>query len=153
MPTTFTYGIIIPFIKQKTKYRKQLSKMETHFAGFLFSKKLEKRTLWLKLLLKQYPSFTTLWSWLFIFTLNLLTQIHIWQLFVQYSSLYVIYGFLRLTKKSAKSLESIKFCRYISWNLAESIQLNLISRQIVFIHLCYCETIYWTLQRLFKHNP
>ena len=29
----------------KTKYRKQLSKMETHFAGFLFSKKLEKRTL------------------------------------------------------------------------------------------------------------
>jgi len=34
--------------------------METHFAGFLFSKKLEKRTLWLKSLLKQYPSFTTL---------------------------------------------------------------------------------------------
>ena len=30
---------------KKTKYRKQLSKMETHFAGFLFSKKLEKRTL------------------------------------------------------------------------------------------------------------
>lgn len=46
----------------KTKYRKQLSKMETHFAGFLFSKILEKRTLWLKSLLKQYPSFTTLLS-------------------------------------------------------------------------------------------
>lgn len=92
--------------------------METHFAGFLFSKKLGKRTLWLKLLLKQYPSFTTLWSWLFIFTLNLLTQIHIWQLFAQYSSLYVIYAFLSLTKKSAKSLESIKFCRYISWNIS-----------------------------------
>lgn len=92
--------------------------METHFAGFLFSKKLEKRTLWLKLLLKQYPSFTTLWSCLFIFTLNLLTQIHIWQLFVQYSSLYVIYVFHNLTKKSAKSLESIKFCRYNLRNLA-----------------------------------
>lgn len=88
--------------------------METHFAGFLFSKKLEKRALWLKLLLKQYPSFTTLWSCLFIFTLNLLTQIHIWQLLAQYSSLCVIYVFLRLTKKSAKSLESIKFCRQIS---------------------------------------
>ena len=92
--------------------------METHFAGFLFSKKLEKRTLWLKSLLKQYPSFTILWSWLFIFTLNLLTQIHIWQLLLQYSSLYVIYGFLRLTKKSAKSLESIKFCRNNLRNLA-----------------------------------
>ena len=33
-----------------------------------------------------------------------------------------------LLNKSAKSLESIKFCRYISWNLAESILPNLISR-------------------------
>ncbi|VIQ83121.1 Uncharacterised protein [Streptococcus pneumoniae] len=36
----------------KTKYRKQLSKMETHFAGFLFSKKIRKENIMVEIITK-----------------------------------------------------------------------------------------------------
>ena len=37
---------------KKTKYRKQLSKMETHFAGFLFSKNIRKENIMTEIIIK-----------------------------------------------------------------------------------------------------
>lgn len=61
LPTTFTYGIIIP-IHRKQNIVNSLVRWKHTLLDFCFQKILEKRTLWLKSLSKQHPLFTTLWS-------------------------------------------------------------------------------------------